>query len=113
MIDLVDPDSGSLIGYVVRILKGRDAGQYAVIIEHINDRIVLIADGEKKRFDQPKKKNTRHLEICSYVSPEVRDSLLQTGRVTNGKLRYALNKFRSEYLIEEKGDDLNGERRCN
>ncbi len=27
------------------------------------------------------------------ISSEVADSILETGRVTNGKLRYALNRF--------------------
>lgn len=102
----MDPDNSTHIGYVVQIQKGRDAGQFAIIVEHINDSFVLIADGEKRKFDRPKMKNLNHLHLCSYVSPEVRDSILQTGRVTNGKLRYALNKFRSECLAEKKGDDL-------
>ncbi|MCU9615207.1 KOW domain-containing RNA-binding protein [Caldibacillus lycopersici] len=110
---MIDPVSGAHIGRFVLVKKGRDAGQIAIIIEHINDSFVFIADGDKRSVDIPKQKNMNHLLLCSYVSPEVRDSILQTGRVTNGKLRYALNKFRSEYLTEEKGDDFNGERRCN
>lgn len=102
----MDPDSGTLVGRVVQIIKGRDAGQYAIIIEQLDDLFVLIADGDKRKFHLPKKKNINHLKLCSYVSPEVRNSIFQTGRVTNGKLRFALIKFRSECLTEEKGDDF-------
>lgn len=105
MILIDRAETYDLIGHVVKIIKGRDTGQFAIIIEHLNDSIVLIADGEKRKHQHPKKKNINHLLLCSYVSPEVRNSILQTGRVTNGKLRYALNKFRSECLTEEKGDE--------
>ncbi|WAA09411.1 KOW domain-containing RNA-binding protein [Fervidibacillus albus] len=108
----MDPDSCTHIGRVVRIKKGRDAGQFALIINHLNERFVLLADGVKRKFDRPKKKNINHIELLEYVSPEVRNSIIETGRVTNNKLRHALRKFQDEHLAEEKGDDLNGERRC-
>ncbi|MNJ72654.1 hypothetical protein D3C77_693410 [compost metagenome] len=53
----------------------------------------MIADGHKRRFDQPKKKNVLHLELLPAISPEVSSSLLETNRVTNAKLRYAIQKY--------------------
>ncbi|MCI3926355.1 KOW domain-containing RNA-binding protein [Paenibacillus sp. TRM 82003] len=82
-----------VLGAVARTLRGRDQEKYAVIVGIVDSRSVLIADGDKRKFDQPKKKNVLHLEITDYVSSEVADSLLETGRVTNGKLRFALLKF--------------------
>lgn len=72
---------------------------------------MLIADGDKRKFDRPKKKNIQHLYIHNYISPEVQNSLTETGRVTNGKLRYALTKFLNEVLEDvKKGDEFDGER---
>lgn len=88
------------IGEVVRILRGREAGQYAIVIDVIDDRIVLLADGEKRKYDRPKKKNLNHIELLDYISPEVQNSLLETGRVTNGKLRFALDKFVNEIVTD-------------
>ena len=88
------------IGQVVRILQGREAGQYAIILKTIDDRFVLLADGEKRKYDSPKKKNRSHVELIDYVSPEVQNSLLETGRVTNGKLRFALDKFVNEIVTD-------------
>lgn len=88
------------IGEVVRILRGREAGQYAIIIDVIDDRFVLLADGEKRKYDRPKKKNLNHIELLDYISPEVQNSLLETGRVTNGKLRFALDKFVNEIVTD-------------
>lgn len=74
----------------------------------------MLADGEKRKYDRPKKKNMSHIEPIDYISPEVQNSLLESGRVTNGKLRFAISKFVNEYLTDfKKGDQLDGERRCN
>lgn len=88
------------IGQVVQVTQGRDIEKYAIVLSLIDERFVLIADGDKRKFDRPKKKNILHLKFMDYVAEEVRKSLLDTGRVTNSKLRYALNKF-VEHLSEE------------
>ncbi|QGQ93639.1 hypothetical protein EHS13_01245 [Paenibacillus psychroresistens] len=89
MSDTVSPQ----LGQIVKILRGRDLNKYAVIIAIVDQRFLWIADGDKRKFDQPKKKNLLHLQLQDVISQEVVNSLLETGRVTNGKLRYALNKF--------------------
>lgn len=109
-----ESDSTPRIGQIVLVNKGRDAGQFAVIIQHIDERFVLIADGDRRKFDCPKKKNMQHLKCYDYVSPEVRNSINDTGRVTNAKLRWALGRFVEEVMeVLEKGDGFDGERRCN
>jgi large subunit ribosomal protein L14e len=94
------------IGQLVRILKGKDAGEAAVVIAVVDSRFVYIADGDKRKFDGPKKKNILHLELIPFISSEVVNSLEETGRVTNGKLRYAVMKYAGPTGIsaEEKGD---------
>ncbi|MEF2969031.1 KOW domain-containing RNA-binding protein [Paenibacillus sp. M1] len=81
------------IGQLVKTLKGRDAGAVYVIIGISDDRFVLIADGDKRKFDQPKRKNIQHLELQPMISSEVVHSLQESGRVTNAKLRYAVNAY--------------------
>lgn len=100
-------DQGSLqIGQLVKILKGRDVGQTAVVVSIADSRFVYIADGNKRKFDQAKKKNILHLEPQPIISSEVVNSLNESGRVTNGKLRFVVNRFleSTRFLAEEKGD---------
>lgn len=85
------------IGQLVKVLRGSDAGMHAVITRIENERFVWIADGNKRRFDSPKKKNVLHLQAFDFISSEVFTSIAQTDRVTNGKLRFAVNKF-TEWL---------------
>lgn len=97
-------DSGSPeIGQVVIITKGRDQGQVGIIVELINDRFVKVADGDKRKVDRMKKKNIHHLELIDYIADEVKSSFIETGRVTNGKLRYAITNFLEQHsdLLKE------------
>lgn len=93
------------LGQVVKALRGRDQDSFAVIVGIIDDRFVLIADGDKRKFDRPKKKNVLHLEFTDFVSNEVARSLQETGRVTNGKIRFALLKFLESNPTEDIGEE--------
>ncbi|WP_410512471.1 KOW domain-containing RNA-binding protein [Paenibacillus sp. BR2-3] len=89
----MNAQSSPQVGQLVKILKGKDAGEIAVVINVVDSRFVYIADGDKRKFDGPKKKNILHLELSPIVSSEVVNSLEESGRVTNGKLRYAVLNF--------------------
>ncbi|SMF69042.1 LSU ribosomal protein L14E [Paenibacillus uliginis N3/975] len=93
------------IGQIVKILRGRDADQYAVIVSIEDSKFVNIADGNKRKFDQVKKKNLVHLEPQPFISSEVVNSLQESGRVTNGKLRFAVSQFLSDKSnADQKGE---------
>jgi large subunit ribosomal protein L14e len=92
-IDLQPGQDRLIPGQIVLIKNGRDAGEYGIIIRLIDERFVLIADGAKRKFDNPRRKNIRHLELTDYVSPEIQRSINETGRATNGKLRFALAAY--------------------
>lgn len=96
-------DSGHIpeIGQIVMVTKGRDHGQYGIIVDLIDERFVRIADGDKRKIDRAKKKNINHLELIDYIADEVKSSFIETGRVTNGKLRYALTNY-----LEQQSDLL-------
>lgn len=100
------PCSDVKIGQIVRVLKGKDAGSFYVIVQIIDDKFVMIVDGAKRKFDQPKRKNIQHLELQPMISSEVVHSLQESGRVTNAKLRYAVNAYVESANInaEKKGD---------
>lgn len=102
----MNTESSPQVGQLVEILKGKDAGEIAVVISVVDSRFVYIADGDKRRFDGPKKKSLLHLKPLPHISSEVVNSLEEHGRVTNGKLRFAvLDYVRSaERSANERGD---------
>lgn len=96
-----------LIGQIVEVTKGRETGQYAVIIGMLNERFVLLADGNKRKYDQPKKKNIQHIRFTGELAMEVFESIQESGRVTNSKLRFVLNRFETQPnpdIVSEKGE---------
>ncbi|TDQ34732.1 KOW domain-containing RNA-binding protein [Aureibacillus halotolerans] len=83
-------DTQPQIGQYVKICKGRDRGFIAIIVSIVDESQLLLADGKKRTFDRAKLKNLAHVELLATVSPEVKRSLAETGRVTNAKLRHAI-----------------------
>lgn len=93
------------LGQLVKILRGRDFTKFAIIIGIIDERFVWIADGDKRKFDKAKRKNILHLQLQDTISQEVVDSLRETNRVTNNKLRFAIQKFVDQQSeVEAKGE---------
>ncbi|MBO9598290.1 MAG: KOW domain-containing RNA-binding protein [Cohnella sp.] len=86
-------------GDIVRSRRGRDEGELLVVISIVDERFALVADGGNRRFDRPKRKNVLHLEPLGFHSEEVANSLRDTGRVTNAKLRFAIGQF--EHVTNE------------
>lgn len=105
MINLVESEGMPKPGQIVQVKKGRDSGRYAIVVKVESPRFVWIADGDKRKFDKAKKKNILHLHLLKEQSSEVIKSLMETGRVTNGKLRYALQKYNAAHSeVQEKGE---------
>ncbi|MDQ0256028.1 ribosomal protein L14E/L6E/L27E [Evansella vedderi] len=96
-----DPDSVPQVGELVRILNGRDKDQFACVIEVMDGRFVRIADGDKRKVDRAKKKNIQHIQRLDIVAPEVKNSIVETGRVTNAKLRFAISTYIDDNLLKE------------
>lgn len=95
-----ESDSYPQIGQFVRVTQGKEVGQIQVVIRILDDRFVQIADGDKRKYDRAKKKNINHLEWLDHISPEVKKSIEETGRVTNAKLRFVITKFINEQVTD-------------
>lgn len=101
MYEMNDPESNPQIGQLVRVIRGRDADGFGIIIRIEDSRFVYIADGYKRKVDRAKRKNLIHLELLDYISPEVQNSIRETGRVTNAKLRFVLTNYINEIQLKE------------
>ena len=56
-----------LAGRVVRSTAGRDRGRPFLVIRELDDDFVLMADGDLRKLDRPKKKRRKHLrslDLC-------------------------------------------------
>jgi len=89
------------LGQVVRSIAGRDAGKMFILVGIIDDKYVLVADGDLRKIESLKKKNIKHLQACKYVDSAIRHKLLQNEKLTNMEISRALEIFQQGE--EEKG----------
>lgn len=61
------------IGRVVLSLAGRDAGRRFLVVGLVDDEFVLIADGDLRRAEKPKKKRRKHLKATKDQVESLRD----------------------------------------
>lgn len=60
-----------MIGQLVCSQGGRDRGNYYLILEVIDDNFVYLVDGDKRRMENPKLKNVKHLQFFTAVAEEL------------------------------------------
>jgi large subunit ribosomal protein L14e len=92
-MDVTDAERRPQPGQIVRVLRGREAGRYAIVISVEEPHFVHLADGDKRKFGRSKRKNVKHIQPTKHIAREVAEDLERDGRVTNAKLRYALNQY--------------------
>jgi hypothetical protein len=74
---------------VVTSRAGRDAGDRYVVIAPAGTDMVLVADGRKRTWARPKRKNVKHLVVHGPAGPLV-DRLRSGGLASDEELRQVL-----------------------
>lgn len=96
---MCDSDPLPALGQIVKILRGKEANHYSVVVGVIDDKFVNIADGKRHKFHEPKKKNMIHLKFENFISQEVSEGITTKGSVPSRKLRIAIEKFLEQTTI--------------
>jgi large subunit ribosomal protein L14e len=81
------------LGQIAKVIRGNEMDRYVVIVGIIDSKFCMVADGQNRKIDHPKKKNILHLQLQDSISQIVLDSIQETGRVTNNKLKCVLIPF--------------------
>lgn len=84
------------LGQVVKSKAGRDKGKIFVIIDVLDDKYVLIVDGDMRKLDKPKKKKIRHLIVYNTVLEELREKIIKGEKFNNAYIRKILEPFNKE-----------------
>lgn len=79
-------------GQIVRSKAGRDKGYVFFVVKILDDDHVLIADGDRRKSDNPKKKKIRHLQPYHIISPLIAEKLERGQRIENIELQRELEK---------------------
>lgn len=80
-------NENNYLGRVVFSKTGRDMGRKFIIIDTINENYVLIADGDLRKVEKPKKKKIKHLSISNKVIDSLKELILAGEKVSNSVIR--------------------------
>ena len=94
------------IGRVVQSTQGRDRGRLFIVVSIVSDEFVLMADGELRKTERPKRKKIKHLHAKPVFFPEIANKLLENIAVTDSELRKALLKAAQELPTCKEGCGL-------
>jgi ribosomal protein L14E/L6E/L27E len=79
-------------GQLVKSKSGHDKGYVFFVIEVIDDDYVLIADGDRRKSEKPKKKKVKHLQPYDSINSNIAEKLAQGLRLDNMELQRELEK---------------------
>lgn len=85
--------SGIQIGQYVRSKAGRDKNHIFIVIDIVDHEYVLIADGDVRRLESPKRKKIKHLYEYKIISDVVREKKTDDKKLTNLMIRKEIEKF--------------------
>ena len=88
-----------LPGYAVFSKKGRDKGRYFVVLYTVDADFAVIADGDTRKIDHPKKKRLKHLAACPHEFPEIVEKY-QAGQLMDSDIRRALSSVSNATMGE-------------
>ncbi len=86
------------VGRVVQSTQGRDRGRLFIVTSVVDGDFVLMADGELRKADHPKRKKIKHLHAKPVFFPELAARLSANIAVTDSELKTVLAKAAAQEL---------------
>ena len=74
---------------IVKSIAGRDAGDLFFVLAAEGD-FLLLADGKRRRVEQPKRKRTKHVMLVGESDAPVARKIRSSEKITNSELRRAI-----------------------
>lgn len=90
------------LGQIVCSKSGRDKGRYFIVIEAVGDGYVLIADGDIRKLENPKKKKVKHLIAYNMIADDIKYKIETNTKMSNADLRKSL---KSLGLVEQSNSE--------
>lgn len=75
---------------LVRSTAGRDVQRYYLVLDVGSDGSALLVDGDRRRMENPKRKNLKHLAVMPAVAEGLVAKAGTGGKITNADLRSAI-----------------------
>ncbi len=86
-------------GRVAVSTQGHDKGRWYAVVRVLDERYVLLCDGDARPLDKPKKKQQKHLRPLP-LTVAVEGKGASGGAIDNSDIRKALTAARDAYLTK-------------
>ena len=86
-------------GRVVISTQGHDEGRWYAILSVLDERMVLVVDGDTRKLEKPKKKQVKHLHALP-LSIQVEGIGASGGPLADSDIRKAIKTHKDAYLIQ-------------
>lgn len=86
-------------GRVVVSTQGHDAGRWYAVISVLDERHMLLADGDTRKLAKPKKKQVKHLKALP-LSIQLEGRGESGGPIADSDIRKALKAHKDAYLMK-------------
>ena len=77
---------------IVKSIAGRDAGDLFFVLASEGD-FLLLADGKRRRVEQPKRKRRKHVMLVAQSDAPVARKIRDSEKITNSELRRAIAAY--------------------
>jgi ribosomal protein L14E/L6E/L27E len=84
---------GIALGQIVHSKAGRDKDRYFIVVGIIDNDYVLVADGQLRKINSPKKKKIKHLRKLNYVAQAIKDKVESCEKLSNSEIRKLLKSI--------------------
>lgn len=86
-------------GRVVVSTQGHDAGRWYAVVSVLDERHMLLADGDTRKLAKPKKKQVKHLKALP-LSIQLEGRGESGGPIADSDIRKALKAHKDAYLMK-------------
>ncbi|MBP7176670.1 MAG: KOW domain-containing RNA-binding protein [Thermoclostridium sp.] len=88
-MDVLNP----AIGRAAYSKAGRDKGKLFIVVGIVNEDFVLIADGDLRPAERPKKKRLKHLRFINQAAGAIVEKVSSGNRFVSADLREAIREI--------------------
>jgi len=97
-----------ILGKVVISKSGRDRGKAFVVVGVLNERFLIVCDGDIRKIENPKKKNIKHLNVTSMQAYDVLEYLRKSEKPPNHIIKKNIKQLLDKGLNHGEGGLENG-----
>lgn len=84
------------VGRAAVSTQGRDKGRAYLVVSVIDDRYVLLADGDTRKLTHPKKKQVKHLRVAPLMAADALSEQNRRANTADAAIRKALQPLNAD-----------------